>query len=38
VNKRPFRAAVAAVSLLALAAGPVSASHTHVMALGNIND
>ena len=35
MNKRPFRAAVAAASLLALAAGPVSASHTHVMALGN---
>jgi hypothetical protein len=33
VNKRPFRAAVAAACLLALAAGPGSPSPTHVMAL-----
>lgn len=35
MNQRPIRAAIAAVCLLGLAAGPVSASHTHVMAVGN---
>jgi hypothetical protein len=32
---RPIRAALAAACLLALAATPALASHTHVMAIGN---
>lgn len=35
MNQRPIRAAIAAACLLGLAAGPVSANHTHVMQLGN---
>ncbi|OGO54260.1 MAG: hypothetical protein A2V85_17280 [Chloroflexi bacterium RBG_16_72_14] len=33
--KRPIAAVLGAAAILALAAAPVSASHTHVMALGN---
>jgi hypothetical protein len=33
--KRPFTAVLGAVALLALAASPALASHTHVMLIGN---